>query len=221
LTTSFVGGTGIQGVAGYNGWTPQINLFPFTNNTILLKIVNWFGGSGTKPAVDQYILPTGLSATASESGNIRGLSGASGPGLIGSDYWESPGEIYNENLTVSAGTARLQIRKAKSGVVYFNMQYLTGNFTYVNKWSLPSKYRPSSTIHFWANAWYSSNILDNSQAFISFTSDFINGPIPEPSGSRFTFSFWGVLGKQVSISGSYMTEGAISNSISTISPIRL
>jgi hypothetical protein len=170
----------------------------------------WTGGSGSAPTSLGYLTPTGLSAVVTDACNIRG---AVGPGLTGANYWLQGGEYFSY-ANVGAGVyQKLLIRKAESGMVYFHMEYTTGNADYTFSWKLPKEYKPNKPIHFWSNAWYSANIADPSPAYVKFDNDVQSGNVPELPFQRFTMVFWGIRDKQVSISGCYMTEEVVSESI--------
>lgn len=100
LTTSFVGGTGPAGTNGTNGWTPQYKLYSYTNNTILLYLFDWVGGSGTKPSVG-FLTPSGLSATPTELGNIRGVQGIKGDDAATGTKLQVYGHIYGGSNVVN------------------------------------------------------------------------------------------------------------------------
>ena len=86
------GGTGPTGADGNDGWSPVIAA-EVDNARRVLKIVDWAGGEGTKPAVpsDPYIGASGLVATAAAAIDIRGAAGAAGAdgstGSDGNDAW--------------------------------------------------------------------------------------------------------------------------------------
>lgn len=69
----------IRGAAGLNGWSPE---FAIENDGTrrVLKVVDWEGGTGTKPAVDLYVGATGLVADIASAVDIRGTQGPPGPG---------------------------------------------------------------------------------------------------------------------------------------------
>ena len=66
---------GIQGVAGLHGWTPKFAVV--TDGTRRVQqVVDWFGGTGSKPATGEYVGATGLVATIAQAVDIRGPAGA-------------------------------------------------------------------------------------------------------------------------------------------------
>lgn len=74
---SLKGATGATGATGNNGWTPSIKTEVRGTDEIVLRIVDWTGGSGTKPAVG-YLSATGIVSNASNATNIRGTQGLQG-----------------------------------------------------------------------------------------------------------------------------------------------
>lgn len=72
-------GPGGDGEDGDNGWTP-VMAAEARGQDVVLKIVDWAGGSGTKPQAGVYLGPTGLVATAALAQNVRGATGAAGTG---------------------------------------------------------------------------------------------------------------------------------------------
>lgn len=74
---SLKGATGATGASGANGWTPSIRTEVRGTDELVLRIVDWTGGSGTKPAVG-YLSSTGIVTNASNASNIRGTQGLQG-----------------------------------------------------------------------------------------------------------------------------------------------
>lgn len=74
---SLKGATGATGASGANGWTPSIRTEVRGTDEIVLRIVDWTGGSGTKPTVG-YLSSTGLVTNISNATNIRGTQGLQG-----------------------------------------------------------------------------------------------------------------------------------------------
>ncbi len=65
---------GIQGLAGLHGWTPKFAVV--TDGTRRVQqVVDWFGGTGSKPATGEYVGATGLVATIAQAVDIRGPAG--------------------------------------------------------------------------------------------------------------------------------------------------
>ena len=74
---SLKGATGATGATGANGWTPSIRTEVRGADELVLRIIDWTGGSGTKPAVG-YLSSTGLVTNISNATNIRGTQGLQG-----------------------------------------------------------------------------------------------------------------------------------------------
>ena len=74
---SLKGATGATGASGANGWTPSIRTEVRGTDELVLRIMDWTGGSGTKPAVG-YLSSTGLVTNISSATNIRGTQGIQG-----------------------------------------------------------------------------------------------------------------------------------------------
>lgn len=61
---------GINGANGVNGWTPV--LAPEQDGTrTLLKVMDWAGGSGTKPQAGMYLATTGYVAAKADAFNFN------------------------------------------------------------------------------------------------------------------------------------------------------
>ena len=71
------GANGGAGVDGADGWSP-ILAAEADGSRRVLRVVDWTGGEGTKPATGSYIGATGFVATAAEAQDIRGASGPAG-----------------------------------------------------------------------------------------------------------------------------------------------
>ena len=86
------GQTGNTGATGDDAWSPVLAV-ESSGQTRVLKITDWTGGEGTKPAVptNPYIGSSGLVATAGEAINVRGSKGQKGDtgdtGATGDDAW--------------------------------------------------------------------------------------------------------------------------------------
>ena len=61
---------------GDDGWSPLFSVVTDGERRVL-RIADWTGGGGTKPATGQYLGATGVVATAAAAADIRGASGAS------------------------------------------------------------------------------------------------------------------------------------------------
>jgi hypothetical protein len=76
--TGTTGATGATGATGSNGWSPILANVTDGERRVL-RLVDWTGGTGTKPAVptDNYIGSTGFTNLANAT-DIRGATGATG-----------------------------------------------------------------------------------------------------------------------------------------------
>ena len=82
---SLKGATGATGASGGNGWTPSLRTEVRGTDELVLRIIDWTGGSGTKPAVG-YLSSTGIVTNISNATNIRGTQGLQGvQGVAGQD----------------------------------------------------------------------------------------------------------------------------------------
>lgn len=61
----------MQGPTGSKGWTPIIANVP-DGTRIVQKVIDWTGGQGIKPAINQFITGTGFSTDISLAVDIRG-----------------------------------------------------------------------------------------------------------------------------------------------------
>lgn len=65
---------GDKGDAGDNGWTPELATVTDSARRVH-QVVDWFGGTGTKPATGDYVGATGLTPTIGDAVDIRGTAG--------------------------------------------------------------------------------------------------------------------------------------------------
>lgn len=61
-------------IKGDSGWAPVVSIVTDSARRVI-KIVDWVGGQGTKPAVNVFVGPIGTVATAAEAVDIRGPQG--------------------------------------------------------------------------------------------------------------------------------------------------
>jgi hypothetical protein len=61
------------GGQGFPGWSPVLATV-VDGTRIVVKVSDWTGGQGTKPATNQYISPTGYTASIAAATDIRGAS---------------------------------------------------------------------------------------------------------------------------------------------------
>lgn len=71
------GADGNDGADGEDGWSPILAVVADSGRRVL-RITDWTGGTGSKPASGGYIGPTGIVATAAEAADIRGDQGPAG-----------------------------------------------------------------------------------------------------------------------------------------------
>ena len=101
------GSQGIQGVAGLHGWTPKFAVV--TDGTRRVQqVVDWFGGTGSKPATGEYVGATGLVATIAQAVDIRG------PGGIGTGNVNPTGTIAANDLAAFADSTGEVIKALKA-----------------------------------------------------------------------------------------------------------
>lgn len=74
---------GLPGDNGLNGWSPIFGIVTDGTRRVL-QLVDWTGGTGTKPAVGKYIGSDGLKDTAAEAVDIRGPQGIAGTPALSS-----------------------------------------------------------------------------------------------------------------------------------------
>ena len=100
---SLKGATGATGASGANGWTPSLRTEVRGTDELVLRIIDWTGGSGTKPAVG-YLSSTGLVTNISNATNIRGEQGVQGiqgvQGLQGEDAAQATNIVIQDDHSV-------------------------------------------------------------------------------------------------------------------------
>lgn len=69
--------SGSERIDGNDGWSPEYAVASDGARRVL-KIVDWTGGEGTKPAVDKYVGASGLVDAVGDGVDIRGAAGAAG-----------------------------------------------------------------------------------------------------------------------------------------------
>ncbi len=69
--------TNFEGEAGVNGWSPSYSLETDGERRVL-RVVDWTGGSGSKPATGKYIGALGLVDLIADAVDVRGTAGAKG-----------------------------------------------------------------------------------------------------------------------------------------------
>jgi len=94
---SLKGATGATGASGANGWTPSIRTEVRGTDELVLRIIDWTGGSGTKPAVG-YLSSTGIVTNISNATNIRGTQGIQG--VAGEDAAQATNIVIQDDHSV-------------------------------------------------------------------------------------------------------------------------
>ena len=103
---SLKGATGATGAIGANGWTPSLRTEVRGVDELVLRIIDWTGGSGTKPAVG-YLSSTGIVINISNATNIRGTQGLQGvqgeqgiQGVAGQDAAQATNIVIQDDHSV-------------------------------------------------------------------------------------------------------------------------
>lgn len=76
-----IGPAGTNGLDGDDGWS-LVPAIVSDGERRVLQVVDWTGGTGTKPATGSYIGATGLVAAIGDAIDIRGASGTGGGGSV-------------------------------------------------------------------------------------------------------------------------------------------
>lgn len=74
---SLKGATAAKGDAGDNGWSPVFKTESSEGGSYL-KVVDWVGGTGTKPLLVGYVSDAGIVDTVATANNLRGERGVQG-----------------------------------------------------------------------------------------------------------------------------------------------
>lgn len=75
--TGATGPAGTDGTDGYNGWTP-VPAIVSDGERRVMKVIDWTGGTGTKPSINVYVYTGGFTTNISLATDIRGAIGATG-----------------------------------------------------------------------------------------------------------------------------------------------
>ena len=81
--TDFRGLQGFSGATGFDGWSPVLAL-AIDGSRRVFQVADWAGGTGSKPAIGDYVGASGLVATIGLAIDVRGPAGSgdiSGPGV--------------------------------------------------------------------------------------------------------------------------------------------
>lgn len=107
---SLKGVTGTTGASGANGWTPIIATAIRNIDDVVLRISDWVGGSGTKPAIG-YLSTSGVVSNISNATSIKGNKGDTGAtgaqgiqgekGDDGTDAYQASAIEVNQNHSIT------------------------------------------------------------------------------------------------------------------------
>lgn len=87
--------SGASGSNGVNGWTPVLATVADSARRVQ-QVIDWTGGTGSKPATGLYVGATGLTATIGDAVDIRGSAG------VGNGDVTTSGGVTEGNLAVFA-----------------------------------------------------------------------------------------------------------------------
>lgn len=103
------------GAQGYNGWTPELALAA-DGTRIVEQVVDWFGGTGTKPEVGVYVSATGFISDITQGVDVRGPQGLVGPaGPAGPAGGAGPVGV---GIGIPTGGITSQVLRKKSNTNY-------------------------------------------------------------------------------------------------------
>lgn len=74
---SLKGADGTTANAGTNGWSPLIKTAT-RGSDVILEVVDWFGGTGSKPTTLGYLSDLGIVASKTNATSIKGVKGDTG-----------------------------------------------------------------------------------------------------------------------------------------------
>lgn len=113
--TGVAGATGATGAKGDNGWSPILAVISSGNRRVH-QVINWTGGSGTKPTIGQYIGVSGLVSDISLAVDIRGEQGIQGiqgaTGATGQDGQDGAivtSATYNDDNSLTLTNSDLSV----------------------------------------------------------------------------------------------------------------
>ncbi len=89
--------SGAPGRIGTNGWTPVFAVVPDSARRVQ-QVLDWTGGTGTKPATGVYVSDTGFTGTIALATDIRGAAGA------GSGDVQTTGAVATNDIAGFADT---------------------------------------------------------------------------------------------------------------------
>lgn len=125
------GEQGIQGLTGNKGWSPAFAIVSDGARRVL-RVSDWVGGEGVKPATGDYVGAAGLTPTIGDAIDIRGPAGTAtipdgNKGDIttsaGGDTWEinggyvpKTGGVYEGNLAIERAYAEIRLKDTGAAV---------------------------------------------------------------------------------------------------------
>ncbi|WP_274626579.1 hypothetical protein [Arvimicrobium flavum] len=99
----------LKGAAGDNGWAP-VPAAEVDGERRVLRVVDWLGGTGEKPAVGLYVGAVGLVAAIADAVDVRGAAGLSLEISGGSVTTLAPGEPATATINeTSPGVYELEL----------------------------------------------------------------------------------------------------------------
>lgn len=149
-TVNLAGGIG---TAGDNGWSPTFAVVTDGARRVL-QVVDWQGGTGTKPATGLYVGATGLVADIAQGVDIRGSVGAAGP--AGNPYSNNPNITEYTSSFVASNTFELALQASGGGSAIISEPSDTEEtggslLTIANNTSTAGWNRPNNVISFNGN----------------------------------------------------------------------
>lgn len=115
-------GGGEAGTPGTNGWSPVLSAEADGERRVL-RVIDWTGGSGTKPAAGRYVGAGGLVLAAADALDVRGQAGQDGapgtPGTPGAD-----GGDGSNGLSVELQKTATHIQWRQTGGEWFDLVLL-------------------------------------------------------------------------------------------------
>ena len=107
---SIKGATGETGINGFNGWSPVIATAS-RGTDVVLQLLDWTGGTGTKPSITGYLSTTGIVSNIANATNVRGLQGIQGIQGVKGDTGEAGADgvdgktvssiVFNPDLSIT------------------------------------------------------------------------------------------------------------------------
>jgi hypothetical protein len=85
--------SGRQGGTGFAGYSPVFSVVG-TGTFEVLRVVDWVGGQGPKPAINQYVSKTGLTTNLSQAINLKGSDDTSKSVILSSNQEASNNAFY-------------------------------------------------------------------------------------------------------------------------------